>query len=167
VSFGRDRHILLLIAAMDGIVEAELVRRIARFEIYAPKSGCRAQEFDADPLAFVAGVAEKYDSALLLFIRVRIGQDDHFAFVNLVLQKQETAVGIDDHGLADFAKFSAVVASALGFYSHFVKYAPAAAWSGESDFAHALIFKRAAATVNCTTVQCSAAAIVTVRACGG
>ena len=152
---------------MDGIVDAELVRGIARAEIYAPKSGCGAQEFDADPLAFVAGVAQKYHPALLLFVGVRIGHDQHLAFVDLVLEKQQTAVGIDDHGLADFAEFSAVVAAALGFYSHFVKHTPTATGRGESDFAHALIFKRAAVSVNCTTVQCSAAATVTVRTFAG
>jgi hypothetical protein len=96
--------------------------------------GSRGEEFDADALAAIAGFAEIDDAAFLLFLRFGVGEDQHFTVVNFVLEHEQAAMGVDDHGFADFLELLAVVAAARGLDAHLVKDAGAAARCLVQDF---------------------------------
>lgn len=108
----------------------------------------RGEEFDADALPAVAGFAEVNDTAFLLFLRFRVGKNNHFAIGDLMLKHEQAAVRVDDHGLADFLELAAIVSAASGLNAHLVKDAGAAARRLVENFDHVAIFGRRRAAVN-------------------
>src|SRR5215469_1064235 len=63
-----------------------LVRPLGKLQ--APKSRRRAQELHADTLALIAGIPEIHDPALQFLFGVRIGQHQHLALIDFVLEEE-------------------------------------------------------------------------------
>jgi len=62
------------------------------------RRGC--EKFDADALAFVGRLSQKDDARFLLFLRERVGEDDHRIHDQRLVQIQEAAVCVDHDGFA-------------------------------------------------------------------
>ena len=109
-------------------------------EFEAPKVGGRGEEFDADALAAIVGFTKIDDAAFLLFLRFRVGQHNHFAVIDFVLELEKAAVGVDDDGLANFLELASVVGAACRLHAHPVEDASAAARRLTEDFRHRCMF---------------------------
>ncbi len=112
-----------------------------------------SEKFDPHALPLLPWIALVDDSAFQLFLCLRVADDQHLPILDFMLQKQQTAVGIDDHSLASLAEFAAIMAASLRLHAHLVKDPPAAARACRCDFAHRAIFERHPHTVNCLYVQ--------------
>lgn len=99
------------------------------------------KKLNSHALPFVARIAQEHHAALLLLHRFGIRQDQHFALVDFMLEHEQGAVGVYDHGFARFAEFTAVVPTSVGLNPHFVKDASAAARRDKGHFAHTAIFE--------------------------
>jgi hypothetical protein len=124
----------------SGFFSAARRRQFAEFQ--TPEARRRRQKLHADPLSSIAGLALKNDAALLLFQGFRIRQNNHFAVVNLVLQKQQSAMRVHHHGLAGLFEFFSVVCPALCLHAHLVECAPAAPVCWRGCFIHTAIIER-------------------------
>jgi len=109
-------------------------------EFEAPEARSGGEKFDADALAAIAGFTEINDAAFLLFVSFGVGEDNHFAVVDLMLEHEQAAVGVDDDGLANFLKFLAIVSAARGLHAHLVEDASAAARRFVEHFGHGNMF---------------------------
>src|ERR1700687_3824039 len=72
-----------------------------------------------------------------------------------MLQRQEAALAVDDHGFARLAELLSVVPAALRLHAHLAKDARAPPGGGCSDFAHASCWNAPAAASIAPTVRCS------------
>jgi hypothetical protein len=70
------------------------------------RSGC--EEFDADALAFVGGLAEKDDSGFQFFLREWIGEDDHGIHGKRLVQVHQAAMRVDHDRFASLAEAAIV-----------------------------------------------------------
>ena len=68
----------------------------------------RRQEFNADALAFVRGLAEKNNTGFLLFLREGIGDDEDGVHGERLVQVDQAAVGVDYDGFAGFTEAAIV-----------------------------------------------------------
>jgi len=66
------------------------------------------EKFDADALTFFSSLAKKHDARFLLFLRKRIGDDQHGIHVQRLVQIHQSAMRVDDNGFASFAEAAAV-----------------------------------------------------------
>jgi hypothetical protein len=107
-------------------------------KFHAPKSRRWTQKLNPHALAPLPRIAQKYDAAFQLFVRIRICEHQHLSLLDFVLQQEQPAMGIHHHGFAHFPESPPVEVSPCGLDSHLVKHAPAAPWRGESDLAHAV-----------------------------
>jgi hypothetical protein len=107
------------------------------------------QEFHADSRTFIPGFTQEDDPAFLLFLCLRVDENEHFAVIDLVAQVQQASVGADDQRLADFQEFPALMTAAQGLQTHPVEDALAAALRGLSQFCHGLIMAFPLKGVNC------------------
>src|SRR5215468_4617010 len=109
-------------------------------EFETPEVRRWGEELDADPLAAIRGLTKIDDAALLLFLRFRMGEHEHFTVIDFVLEHQQAAVRVDHDGLADFLELAAIVSAAGRLHAHPVKDASAAARRYMEDFRHSAIF---------------------------
>src|SRR6202521_567507 len=79
------------------------------------------EKFDPHALPLLPRIAQVDDSAFQLFLRLRVADDQHLPILDFILQKQQAAVGIDDHGFASLAEFAAIMAASLRLHAHPVK----------------------------------------------
>ena len=77
-----------------------------------------SEEFDADALAFIGGIAEKNDAAFLLFLREGIGEDEHGVHVERLVQVHQAAVRVDHDGFAGFAEAAIVGILSRDHHAH-------------------------------------------------
>jgi hypothetical protein len=70
--------------------------------------GRRCKKFNGDALAFIGGIAEKYDTAFLFFLRKWIGEDEYRVHLKRLVQIDQSAVSVDDHRLTRFAEPSII-----------------------------------------------------------
>ena len=98
------------------------------FQFQAPEVRRRRQELNSHPLASLDRIAQINYPAFLFFLRLRIGQNEHYAVVHLMLQHEQAAVGIYDHGFAELAELLPVMSAPLCLHPDPVEYAAAAAW---------------------------------------
>jgi hypothetical protein len=113
----------------------------------------RGEKFDPHALPLLPGISQVDDPAFQLFLRLRVADNQHLPILHFMLQEQQTAVGIHDHGFAGLPEFAAIMAASLRLYAHLVKGPRAAPRRCRCDFAHNAIFKRAPHTVNGPAVQ--------------
>ena len=99
------------------------------------------EELDTYALAAIGRLTEIDDATLLLFLGFRVGEHQHFAVIDFVLEHQQSAVRVDHDGLADLFKLAAIVSAAGCLEAHPVKYASAAARRFVEDFRHTAIFR--------------------------
>src|SRR5262249_30286588 len=111
-------------------------------EIKAAERGSGSEELNTDALTTIIGLTKIDHSAFQLFLRFRVGEDQHFAVVDFVLEHKQPAVGVDDDGLADFLEFFSVVATTGGLHAHLVEYAGAASRRLVKYFRHEDMFGR-------------------------
>jgi hypothetical protein len=79
---------------------------------------CRSEKFEAYALAFIVGIAEKDDPAFLLFLRERIGENDHRVHMERLIEVEQAAVRIDHNRLASFAEAPSVGILPGGDHAH-------------------------------------------------
>jgi len=72
------------------------------------------EELDADALAVVTRIAQIDDAAFLIFLNGAVGEHQDRASLHIMLQINESAVGIYDHGLAGFVELAPVFGLAGG-----------------------------------------------------
>src|SRR5262249_2546489 len=96
----------------------------------------------------IARLAQKHHTALLFFLRSGIFQDDHFAVFYLVLEQQEAAVRVHDHGLASLAELLSIVILPRRLYRHPAEHPRASSRRSECSFGHSSIFKGLPGRVN-------------------
>lgn len=108
-------------------------------EFQSPKMRRRRQELHANSLAPLAGLSLKNHAALLLFQSFRVRQNEHFAVVDFVLQKQQPAVRVDHHGFARLFEFLSVMRAALRLYAHLVECPSAASVCRRRRLVHTAI----------------------------
>jgi hypothetical protein len=89
-------------------------RPILRREFDSPEVRAGREKFDSDAGTFFGCVAEVDDAAILFFFRAGINQHQLRAHFEFGLQVKETAMSIDDDGLAGFLKFLSQQVSAGG-----------------------------------------------------
>jgi hypothetical protein len=111
------------------------------------------QKFNPHALPLLPWIALVDDPAFQLFLRLRVADHQHLPILHFMLQQQQTAVRIDDHGFASLAEFAAILAASLRLHTHPVKHPRAAPRAYRRRFAHTAIFERAPHTVNCPSVQ--------------
>jgi len=124
----------------SGFFSAARRRQFAEFQ--TPEARRRRQKLHADPLSSIAGLSLKNDAALLLFQSFRIRQNNHFAVVNLMLQKQQSAMRVHHHGIAGLFEFFSVVRPALCLDAHLVECAPATPVCWRGCFVHTAMIER-------------------------
>src|SRR6266478_5063193 len=113
----------------------------------------RCEKLDPDALPLLPWIALVDDPAFQLFLCLRVAKDQHLPILDFMLQKQQTAVGIDDHGFTSLAEFAAILAAPLRLHAHFMKDPPAAPRACGCNFAHIAIFQWQTRSVNWPAVQ--------------
>ena len=109
----------------------------------------RRQEFNSHALATFAKIAEKHNTALDLFLRLRVSDRQQLAVVYFMFQREEAAVRADYQGLARFTEFFAIVSASLRLHLHLAEDASAAPGSRKLDGGHhAFIIEKPLAGVN-------------------
>lgn len=78
-------------------------------ELHAPESRCRGQEFDAYALALVRIVAEIDHPAFLLVLGEGIGEDEDGSDLQLLVEVEQGAVGVDNDRFAGMLKSPALM----------------------------------------------------------
>lgn len=91
---------------------------IGRNEIDAPEMRRRSEELDADALALLGGIAEKHDAAFLLFLREGVGENHDGVDRERLVQVHQSAVRVDDDGLASFAEAPVVGVLSRDHHAH-------------------------------------------------
>src|ERR1700688_980378 len=77
-------------------------------EIDAPEMRRRGEKLEAYALAFFCRVTQKHDTAFLVFLRERVGDDEDRVQVQRLIQTEHAAVRIDHASLAGFAETAVV-----------------------------------------------------------
>src|SRR6267142_6867906 len=124
-------------------------------EFHSPEARRGREKFDAHALPFVTRITQINDAAFLLFLRLRVGNHQHLSVVHLMLQRQEAALAVDDHGFARLAELLSVVPAALRLHAHLTKDARTPPGRGCSHFAHASCWNAPAAASIAPTARCS------------
>jgi len=78
----------------------------------------RSKKFDPHALAFIGGVAEKYDAAFLFFLRKWIGEDEHGAHIERLVQIHQAAVGVDHDRFASLAEAAVIGVLPRNHHAH-------------------------------------------------
>lgn len=140
----------------------ELMRRRVRNgsacrlgKVDTPKVRGWGQKFDSDSLPSVSRFTDKNHPAFLLFLGDRILQNDHFTVVDFIGQGQQTTMGADDDGFADFLEFFPAVRTAMHLQTHLVKDTLATPRTDLNRAGHVLILGATRVSVNCPNVQVS------------
>jgi hypothetical protein len=107
-----------------------------RGELDAPEMRSRGKEFDTDPRTLFGGVSEVDDAAFLLFFGDRIDEDHFGAQINVGVDVEQAAMGINDDGLAIFLEFPSSVILAGSANRNPREDAGAAALAGGLGFGH-------------------------------
>jgi hypothetical protein len=138
---GSDRSVRLLL----------LRRALAgTFKINAPEVRRGSQKFHSDANALCTALPGKHNAALLLFLRLRIHQDQHFIIIHFMLQHQQAPVGVHHQGFTHLPKLLPCVAPAERLQLHSVKDALAAPICSEGGFLHSVpIIGLPSESVNC------------------
>ena len=84
--------------------------------------GCRSEELDAHTLAFFGDVAEKNDTAFLLFLGERVGEGKHSVHLKRLIQAKHTAMRVDHNRFTGLAKTAAVGVFPRDHNAHAHKY---------------------------------------------
>jgi hypothetical protein len=78
----------------------------------------RSEEFNADSLAFLVGIAEKHDAGFLLFLSEWIGEYQHSVQDKWLVEIHQSAVGVNHDGLASLAEPPVVGVFPGDHYTH-------------------------------------------------
>jgi len=111
-------------------------RPILLRELDTPKMRAGRKEFDADSRAFIGSVAEIYDTAFLLILRLRVDQDEIGAKLERFLKIKQTAVRVYDDRVTALAELAAVEVFALGLHGDARKNPGTAALRADLSFPH-------------------------------
>ena len=77
-----------------------------------------SEKLEAYALAFIVGIAEKDDTAFLLFLREWIGEHDHRVHVKRLIEVEQAAMCIDHNRLASLAEAPPVRILPGGDHAH-------------------------------------------------
>src|SRR5260370_40793010 len=81
--------------------------RVREFD--APESRRRGEKLDGHALAFVGVVAEVDDSTLLLVLGKRIGEDEQGSYLQILIEVEQSAMGVDHDRFAGVPKTAALL----------------------------------------------------------
>jgi len=84
---------------------------------------CGSEKLEPYALAFIVGISEKDDAAFLLFLRERIGENDHRVHVERLIKVDQAAVRIDYDRFASLAEAPAVGILSGGDHAHLHEHA--------------------------------------------
>ena len=119
-------------------------------KINAPEVRRRSQKLDSHAHTLRAGFSGKHDPAFQFFQGLGVHQHDHGVVIDLMLQRQQAAVGIHHQRFAHLAELPSGMAPAERLQFHAVKHPLAAPVGGKSGFWHSVpMMLPATKPVNC------------------
>jgi hypothetical protein len=87
-------------------------------EFHAPKVGRRSDKFEAHAPALVGIVAEIDHSAFLVLLREGIGEDEKRSHLQVLVEVEQSAMGVDHDSLAGVTKAAALQILARKLHAH-------------------------------------------------